>query len=89
MKLSLIKNKVNPIYKLQNDLAKMKIIFGLIDEDDGKLEVNDKQTYTIIEKIYNLGVESRSKASLKSKIFWAGIALFIGLGIGMIIGLFI
>jgi hypothetical protein len=56
------KEKKNPILELQKELESEgnRIVLGQV-EDDGRVEVNDKLSYKIVEYIYNKGAESKKK----------------------------
>ena len=66
----LFKKEVNPVFELQKDLEKERILLGRIDET-GKLETDDKMMYNLIEKIFDKGKKYYKKNNLISKIIWA------------------
>ena len=73
----LFKAKRNPVYELQKNLEKEKVLLGKIDEN-GQVETDDKIMYGIIEKIFEIGKDNTKKVGLKNKLIWGLIGLFIG-----------
>jgi len=65
----LFKKERNPVYELQKDLDKERVLLGYLDEE-GKFETDDKIRYSLIEKIFNEGITNTKKVSKASKVMW-------------------
>jgi hypothetical protein len=73
--------KKNPVLELQKELENEgnKIVLGQV-EDDGRVEVNDKLSYKIVEYIYNRGIDSKKKKSTMHKIIFFIFGTALGFG---------
>ena len=78
------KNIVNPIYEIEKQLIKDRVIITKIKED-GKFDTTEKIMFDGIEFIYNKALEGRKQNKYGWYMLWTAVGGIIGFIIGALL----